>query len=321
MSDLISVIIPAYNHEKYVQETIKSIIAQTYRDIELIVIDDGSSDKTWDRMTALKAECEKRFVSVFFGTQANQGTATTLNNLLSHAKGSYVYLIASDDVAMPDSIEFLHAFLSANGDYGLAVGDNEIINSDSERVYLDIRRNCVKERSADTFDTFGEYLQKVRKEADLYGAQFGTYSSLLWGNYVTNGYLVRKGILDKIGGFTCKAPLEDYYLMLQISKCARMKFFKKVLFKYRQHALNTGRLHRRMAEMITTTVRYEEEIITGLDLKEVLPEARRVLEHGSRKLICKIPLIFELYRNRRFDSHELVFRAFGREFVFRRRKY
>ena len=59
---LVSVIIPAYNHEKYVQETISSIIKQTYQNLELIVIDDGSTDNTWQEINNLKGICEKRFI-------------------------------------------------------------------------------------------------------------------------------------------------------------------------------------------------------------------------------------------------------------------
>ena len=61
---LVSVIIPAYNHEKYVQETIKSIINQTYQNIELIVIDDGSKDSTWQKILEMKDKCGRRFEKV-----------------------------------------------------------------------------------------------------------------------------------------------------------------------------------------------------------------------------------------------------------------
>ena len=61
---LVSVIIPVYNHEKYVQETIKSIINQTYKNIELLMLDDGSKDNSFAKTLELKEECEKRFVRV-----------------------------------------------------------------------------------------------------------------------------------------------------------------------------------------------------------------------------------------------------------------
>ena len=78
---LVSVLIPAYNHEQYVQLTIRSIIEQTYQNIELIVIDDGSKDSTWEKISELKSECEKRFRRVDFSTQENSGTCKTLNRL------------------------------------------------------------------------------------------------------------------------------------------------------------------------------------------------------------------------------------------------
>ena len=61
MEKPVSVIIPAYNHQNYVQDTIKSIINQTYQNIELIIIDDGSTDRTWQKILEMKADCEKHF--------------------------------------------------------------------------------------------------------------------------------------------------------------------------------------------------------------------------------------------------------------------
>ncbi|MDR2407780.1 MAG: glycosyltransferase family 2 protein, partial [Bacteroidales bacterium] len=119
---LVSVIIPAYNHEKYVQETITSIIEQTYKNIELIIINDGSKDATWQRILEMQDVCKARFTRVDFSTQENSGTCITLNRLIEKTHGEYVYLIASDDKAAPEAIEKEYAFLSKNPDYALAVG-------------------------------------------------------------------------------------------------------------------------------------------------------------------------------------------------------
>ena len=128
-NSLVSVLIPAYNHEKYVQEAIKSIINQTYQNIELIIIDDGSKDNSWQKIQEMKVECEKRFVRVVFKTKINEGTTHTLNQLLNEAQGEYVYIIASDDIAKSGAIEKEVDFLNNNLDYALVVGNDEFIDS------------------------------------------------------------------------------------------------------------------------------------------------------------------------------------------------
>ena len=127
---LVSVVIPAYNHENYVEETIKSIMNQTYRNIELMVVDDGSKDTTWQKIKELETECKNRFTNVCFETKKNEGTCETLNRLISLANGEFIYFIASDDVAKPQAIEKELNFLTKNDDYVLAVGNNEFIDKD-----------------------------------------------------------------------------------------------------------------------------------------------------------------------------------------------
>ena len=225
---LVSVLMPAYNHEKYIQDTIKSIINQTYQNIELIVIDDGSKDSTWQKINELKAECESRFSRVHFETKANEGTCKTLNQLISLAQGEFVYLIASDDMARPQAIETEVDFLINNQDYVLAVGDNEFIDADNERIGWDEKcRNTVLDKAV--YKTFTHFFAAVLKDFDFPGAIFGTYALLLRTNHIPNGYTIRKKYLDTIK-FTPEAPLEDLYMMLQLSKVGKFKFFDEILF-------------------------------------------------------------------------------------------
>ena len=132
---LVSVLIPAYNHENYIQETIESIINQTYPNIELIILDDGSKDKTWKKITELKQKCKNRFVKIHFETKQNEGTCMTLNKLLKLSSGEFVYIIASDDLAKPQAIEKEVKFLQDNPDYSLAVGDNEYVDSMGKQIF------------------------------------------------------------------------------------------------------------------------------------------------------------------------------------------
>jgi len=234
--DLISVIIPAYNHEKYIEECIRSIMAQTYRNIELLIIDDGSKDGTFAKMQELKPECEKRFFRVVFETQENQGSCVTLNRLLDKTDGKYIYSLASDDMAKPQAIEVLHQFLSEKPDYVLVVGDDEIINADSERVYWGKNREILPEAQA-VYKTFGDELHL--NEPDNKHPDFGNYADLLKGNYLPNGFLcLRQAIIDA-GKYNPNVFLEDWYMNLQLSKQGKFKYIPEILFSYRWHETNT----------------------------------------------------------------------------------
>lgn len=237
-NSLVSVIIPAYNHEKYVQETIESIINQTYQNLELIIIDDGSKDSTWQKIQEMKQRCEHRFSRVIFETKQNEGTCKTLNRLINLSSGEYIYLIASDDIAKDYAIEKEVEFLSNNKDYALVVGDNEIIDGEGNRCYWDENYNNIYDKSKAKYLTFGDKL-KTGRDFDFTSEEFGMYHTLYNGNYIPNGYLIRKSIFEKTGLFTTNAPLEDYWLMLQISKYAKMKYLDEILFSYRWHDNNS----------------------------------------------------------------------------------
>lgn len=234
--DLISVAFSAYNHERYVEETIRSIMAQTYQNIELLVIDDGSTDRSFEILQSLKRECERRFVRVVFETQENKGTCVNQNKIIDIAKGKYLYWTASDDMLKPESVRVLHTFLSENPDYVLAVGDNEIIDADSKRIYLGEKRKIVSENEA-LYKTFGENLHL--NEPDNRHADFGSYESLLKGNYIPNGFLVRRQNLIAAGKYKPDVILEDWYMNLQLAKQGKFKYISEILYSYRWHGKNT----------------------------------------------------------------------------------
>ena len=259
---LVSVIIPAYNHEKYVQETIKSIINQTYQNIELIIVDDGSKDNTWQKIQEMREECEKRFSRVVFETKQNEGTCKTLNRLINLTNGEYIYLIASDDISKPYAIEKEIEFLSNNTDYALVVGENEIIDKEGKKCYWDINRNTIYDIKKAYYTGLGDFLSKFRK-FNFNSDRFGLYEELyLNENHVPNGYLIRKSIFKKTGLFTTKAPLEDYWLMLQISKYAKLKYLDEILFSYRWHDTNTMLCGPTIATYTSTTKDYETTCIS-----------------------------------------------------------
>ncbi|ARR01137.1 glycosyltransferase [Campylobacter porcelli] len=258
MKPLVSVLMPAYNHERYIAQSIESIINQTYKNIEFIIINDGSKDNTWEVIKSLEKKCIGRFVEVKLATQINRGIYDTLNKLVSLSSGKYIYFIASDDIAKPNSIEILCTKLESDYNLVVAVGDSEIIDDNSNQIAWDIAQNPVDLDKG--YVTFWQYfvakhprLRAIDKNLDFFGA----YRTLLKGNYIPNGALIRSDALKNIDRFTNKAPLEDWYMHLQLSKMGKYKFIDEVLFSYRWHSYNTIKNKKLNRIKVIKTKRYE----------------------------------------------------------------
>jgi len=106
-SDLITVIIPAYNAEKYISKTIESVLNQTYNNIEIIIIDDGSTDKT----ASIVKSYENKVKYIY---QENSGVSSARNNGIALAKGNYIAFLDSDDYVLPKMYEKLLESATSN---------------------------------------------------------------------------------------------------------------------------------------------------------------------------------------------------------------
>ena len=265
---LISVLIPAYNHEKYVKEAIYSIINQTYNNIELIIINDGSTDNTWEKILSLKDECEKKLTNFICINQPNHGVSYTLNKLASLAQGTYIYIMASDDNAEPNALKIL-SDEAIKYNYVLTVGDNAIIDSDSNIVGWDSKRNIVNLNTA-KYKTFASFLAQDHSVVkDFRADNFGSYETLLKGNYIPNGYLINKEAYNKAGGYPRIKLLEDYYLNLQLSKLGKFKYIDKVLFRYRWHSDNSIKKKKKMLNLELVTYEIERQRIENTRFEKI----------------------------------------------------
>ncbi|SEH23229.1 glycosyltransferase family 2 protein [Selenomonas sp. KH1T6] len=101
----ISVIVPLYNARKYLQEAIDSVLAQTFQDFEIIVVDDCSTDGSWELVNRLYGENEK--ISLY-RHEGNKTAGGARNTGLEHAKGKYIAFLDSDDLYMPETLEIMH---------------------------------------------------------------------------------------------------------------------------------------------------------------------------------------------------------------------
>jgi sugar O-acyltransferase (sialic acid O-acetyltransferase NeuD family) len=122
---LVSVTMAACNHEKYVSQTIRSILGQSFTDFEFIIIDDGSSDGTPREIAAFE---DRRIRAEF--SRHNSGIIVTKNRCLDLAQGKYVAIVNSDDAYLPDKLEKQVAYLESHPECGVVLTDAAIIDED-----------------------------------------------------------------------------------------------------------------------------------------------------------------------------------------------
>lgn len=124
---LVSILIPAYNHENFVDDIMQSILDQTYDNLEVLITDDCSVDGTYETISQwgerLESKCQRVQI---FRNEKNKGIVKTLNDMLQFCVGEYIKVIASDDFFMPDAIEKLVLFLESNPQYGLVFANGII---------------------------------------------------------------------------------------------------------------------------------------------------------------------------------------------------
>lgn len=115
---MVSLIIPCYNGEKFINRCLDSVLDQSYKDIELIFVNDGSTDKTSEIINIRKEELEKKLTQFIYIEQENQGVGASCNNAFKKVTGEYLTLLDIDDLMLPDSIKQRKEWLDNNPSYG-----------------------------------------------------------------------------------------------------------------------------------------------------------------------------------------------------------
>lgn len=117
----ISVIVPCYNQESYIAETLDSVLAQTFERFEIIVVNDGSRDDSWEIIQRYASRYPEKIVAV---TQESQGVIASRNNAIRQARGTYIYPLDGDDKMHPDCLQLLYDAITS--------GKGDVIYSDTE---------------------------------------------------------------------------------------------------------------------------------------------------------------------------------------------
>lgn len=218
---LVSVIVPSYNHGRYVEEALRSVFAQRYRNIELIVIDDGSQDGSPEIISRCIRHCPFENTVV---ARDNRGAVATIQEGLSLARGEFFNVLHSDDAFHPDRLATLVREVAAKGNqWGFTsvgfidAGSREIERSDDYPI---------------------AYLTRQLARA---GADYSIGMALLSENISisTGNLFISRSFHERIGGFHPLIFTEDWEFCLRATRYAEPVFVPEKLFRYRFHGKNT----------------------------------------------------------------------------------
>ena len=211
---LVSVVIPCYNHEKFVQDSIQSVIDQTYQNIELIIIDDGSKDGSVEKIQEMIHTCQQRFIRFEFRHRPNKGLSATLNEALEWCKGIYYSAIASDDMMLPEKTKLQVDFLEANKNISAVFGGIKLIDNNNITISERVRQS-------------NQYSFKdiILHQHDLPAPT----------------QMIRLSALKNVGGYEPDILIEDWYMWLRLSSYGDLYYMDHLLCLYRQHATNISK--------------------------------------------------------------------------------
>jgi len=268
----VSVIIPTYNRAHLLTQAIDSVLAQTFKDFELIVVDNYSSDNT---ESVIKSYDDRRIR--YFKNQNNGLVSVNRNYGIQKSRGEYIAFLDDDDLWLPEKLEKQVKLLDSNKELGLVYSDIHIIGSNG---------NLLK-------DTYFHSVKPFRGNV---------FNELLIANFIGSlTVVVRKEALSKVGVFDLKYIIaQDYDLWLRIAECYPVDFIEQPLAEYR--------LHVESASQKNVVLSYKEEaqvkdywLSRNSNLKRELGsriKRRKALLYRGMVLT----VIGNLFRNRNIES-------------------
>lgn len=209
----VSVVIPVYNRGKFVAETINSALAQTYRDFEIIAIDDGSTD---DSLAVLRSFGDQ-IQLVQHPNGENRGQSAAINLGLKHARGRLIAVLDSDDLWAPEKLSVLVGYLDAHPEIGLVYSNGQWVDEEG------------------------------RSKGVIYGPahiETSDPAKVLMNCYfaLPSNSVVRREAYDKAGGFDeSLRTAQDHDMAVRLAEVARLAYVDRVLWSYRRHTASVSK--------------------------------------------------------------------------------
>lgn len=242
-SVLISIVLPVYNQADLVHESIDSILAQTYRNWELIIINDGSTD---DLAGAVKPYlADKR---IHYLEQKNQRLPKALSNGFSFVSGDLLTWTSADNNMRPQMLERLSAFMRQHVDVALVYADYMAIDDKGDPL---------------TAEWFRPQNKRHPNSPELHLPQSAELLNIIQDNFLGASFMYRRSTLKLIGDYDPQLGVEDYDYWMRINSMMRVSHLgtDEVLYDYRVHdnSLNAKAAEFKIAEKVAKLMEYEKE--------------------------------------------------------------
>lgn len=210
---LVSVLVPCFNHELYIEECINSILSQDYDNFEVIVVNDGSTDSSAERIEALR-----QIHGFQFYHQENQGVSAALNNALSHARGEFVITHDSDDVMLAGRLRRQVAYMQEHPEVGLL---------GASVIYIDSTGKPIKNKGVVGGQVRRMSFDQLLADAYAVGAPVAMY---------------RREAIDKVGGYDPSIKVQDFQMTLRIAEAGyQVDILPDCVTLYRRHETNISK--------------------------------------------------------------------------------
>ena len=205
---MVSVFVLAWNHEKYIEQAIRSVLGQTYTDIEILFLDNHSSDQTFELASGLLRN--SGIAHKVFKREKPYGIAENLNFLFEQSTGNYISVLSGDDWLNSTSIDERVKAFDSNHLLGLVDSGGYNYYDDLD-LYEPMKALPVKNKNA--------------------------LADLLKGNYISGiGALIKRSAIESVGLWDTSIPIEDWDMWIRIAMKYEIETIDKPLFYYRKHA-------------------------------------------------------------------------------------
>jgi glycosyltransferase involved in cell wall biosynthesis len=274
----ITVLMPAYNAGKYIREAITSVLEQTYRNFELLVINDGSTDDTISVVLSFK---DPRIVLV---DQDHHGVAQALNTGLRLADTYYVARFDADDICMPDRLEKQFNFLEDHPDYILVGSDAEYILEQGDFLF--------------SFKCIAHSNEEVQRNMYVYCP------------FIHSSVMYKRDEVIEAGGYDAHAHhFEDYLLWTSLSKMGKMQNLREPLIKVRFNPASVtidekwrGERFRQLKRAATTrgsiTKEEGDELLAIIKKQDI-----RKIKEGAYHALCGKKFLADNYQPSKARTH------------------